>query len=289
MSHEGRAKSQEPIANSRFTQTSVSRQAYVSLVKAPIRRVLFGLLLGAVTTVAVAWVFALRVVVPMTTSRYVTADGLYEREDQSTDVWCRVKRRPGLLVVVWEPVVTMTARTRGRFNAGRLPLLDPYGLPGEAISSSGPPLVRPWSCDSQAVPRWGRSSLDLVTSGGTTTLSGASARGWPRPALWYEVAIAGGSRTNLGGIDVSAKLEPWLGPGPVLPCRFLPSGFAVDTALYGAVWFGLLFVPGYAVRARRRHRGLCPDCAYDLRHAEHRRCPECGWGEGTKARSEERD
>ncbi len=141
--------------------------------------------------------------------------------------------------------------------------------------------------DPQAIPPWGRSSLDRMPSRDTTTLSGASARGWPRPAVWYEVAIAGGSRTNLGGIDVPAKFGPWLGPGHVLPCRLLPAGFAVDTVLYGAAWFGLLFVPGYAARARRKHRGLCPDCAYDLSHAEHRRCPECGWGVGTQARRHE--
>ena len=28
----------------------------------------------------------------------------------------------------------------------------------------------------------------------------------------------------------------------------------------------------------RRNRGLCPICAYDLRHDYHRGCPECGWG-----------
>ncbi len=28
----------------------------------------------------------------------------------------------------------------------------------------------------------------------------------------------------------------------------------------------------------RRNRGLCPVCAYDLRHEYHRGCPECGWG-----------
>ena len=28
----------------------------------------------------------------------------------------------------------------------------------------------------------------------------------------------------------------------------------------------------------RRNRGLCPKCAYDLRHEYHRGCPECGWG-----------
>ncbi len=30
-------------------------------------------------------------------------------------------------------------------------------------------------------------------------------------------------------------------------------------------------------RPRRRRRGQCPACGYDLRHGMHAGCPECGW------------
>ncbi len=260
-----------------------------------LRTLLLCLLLGAVTTVAVAWVFALRVVVPLRTQSYVAAEGLCRGTTFGTDLWCQVKRRPGLLVVCWEPVQVDTGRTGPTFS-GEL-LFQKERDFTYVMAFRGPSnfaLMVRRRIDPQAVPRWARGcspSIPVTWSrralAAGAPLDAVSARGWPRSALWYEATFLNGVRTNRGGIEVPAKFKPWLGPGPVLPCRLLPSGFAVDTAFYGAVWFGLLFVPGYTARARRRHRGLCPDCAYDLSHAEHRRCPECGWGEGTEARRHE--
>ncbi|MCH6552389.1 MAG: FHA domain-containing protein, partial [Planctomycetes bacterium] len=80
-------------------------------MKPRVCRVLVCLLLGAVTTVAVAWVFALRVVVPLRTQSYVAAEGLWEGTTFGTDLWCQVKRRPGLLVVCWEPVQVSIGRS----------------------------------------------------------------------------------------------------------------------------------------------------------------------------------
>ncbi len=39
-----------------------------------------------------------------------------------------------------------------------------------------------------------------------------------------------------------------------------------------------LLIPGPFVLRRliRQRRGLCPACGYDLKHAEHESCPECG-------------
>ncbi len=53
-------------------------------------------------------------------------------------------------------------------------------------------------------------------------------------------------------------------------------GFVINALFYaGILW---LLIPGqFALRRLiRRRRGLCPACGYDLRHAEHEACPECG-------------
>ena len=277
---------QEAGGSLRLRLQAFKPQAFKPLLKT----LLLCLLLGAVTTVAVAWVFALRVVVPLRTQSYVAAEGLWEGTTFGTDLWCQVKRRPGLLVVCWEPVRVSIGRSGPTFS-GEL-LFQKERDFTYVMAFRGPSniaLMERRRIDPQAVPRWARGCSPSVTWSRRALAAGApmdavSARGWPRSALWYEVTFLNGVRTNRGGIEVPAKSERWLGPGPVLPCRVLPVGFAVNTALYGAAWFGLLFVPGFARRARRRHRGLCPDCAYDLSHAEHRRCPECGWEEGTRRR-----
>ncbi len=61
-----------------------------------------------------------------------------------------------------------------------------------------------------------------------------------------------------------------------LPLRPMLPGFAVNTLLYGTLLW--LVIPGpFALRRHiRRKRGLCVACGYDLRHADHAACPECG-------------
>lgn len=63
-----------------------------------------------------------------------------------------------------------------------------------------------------------------------------------------------------------------------LPLRPIWSGLLLDTSVFGACWFGVLFAPGSVRRWRRRCRGRCPRCGYDLRHDLASGCPECGWG-----------
>ena len=62
----------------------------------------------------------------------------------------------------------------------------------------------------------------------------------------------------------------------VLPLGIICSGFAVNTVVFAAI--GLLLLVGlyYSRLAIRAGAGRCPACAYDLRHAEHDQCPECG-------------
>lgn len=65
-----------------------------------------------------------------------------------------------------------------------------------------------------------------------------------------------------------------------LPTALLPLGFAADTAFYAAAWWLLLFMPLPLYRAGRRRfrvsRGMCGSCGYDLKGLTGGACPECG-------------
>ena len=53
-------------------------------------------------------------------------------------------------------------------------------------------------------------------------------------------------------------------------------GFAINTLIYATLGWLLLGGPFQARRLIRHKRGLCTSCGYDLRHADHVVCPECG-------------
>ena len=53
-------------------------------------------------------------------------------------------------------------------------------------------------------------------------------------------------------------------------------GFAVNTLFYAAILWLLPLGSCTARRMIRRKRGLCVACGYDLSHADHEACPECG-------------
>ncbi len=93
----------------------------------------------------------------------------------------------------------------------------------------------------------------------------------------------------LGGMPVSARLH-WdyqryrlattiqgSREGVPVPLRPLWPGFAVNTAIYGAFAWFVMFAPGVARRARRLKREACVKCGYDLRGGvAGGMCPECG-------------
>ncbi len=61
-----------------------------------------------------------------------------------------------------------------------------------------------------------------------------------------------------------------------LPLRPTWPGFAINTLFYAAILWPLICGPFVLRRLIRRKRGLCVVCGYDLRHADHEACPECG-------------
>ena len=79
------------------------------------------------------------------------------------------------------------------------------------------------------------------------------------PDFWR---IRTGSRTVAR--HVALPLRPWL------------PGLMADTACHAILWWPLIGLPGVIRRARRRRRGRCPGCGYDLRGSLGSTCPECG-------------
>ena len=117
--------------------------------------------------------------------------------------------------------------------------------------------------------------------------------GWPFRALACrnesEVTLVTGNtgmQVNRSGLDPvqggwelpSFRGGPFGGAWRAIPLRPMWSGLIADIILWSGVWWALLFGVGALRRRRRRERGQCPGCGYDLSSGgvPHDRCPECG-------------
>ena len=97
--------------------------------------------------------------------------------------------------------------------------------------------------------------------------------GGEHPEEKYEAAqLAAGLRK---GMDVPywLRFRPTFNRLPVTP---IWSGFFVNACCFAALTWMLIAGPMALRRMIRRRRGLCPQCAYDLRGTGHAACPECG-------------
>ena len=123
---------------------------------------------------------------------------------------------------------------------------------------------------------------DSITHG---FLYQSDAAGWPCLAVNCERE---GQHDTMSGIYVDGTITGGFVIQPLSPNttdywrdRSLPfaplwPGFAINTIFYGAILWVLTLGPFTARRMIRRRHGRCIRCAYDLRHADHVVCPECG-------------
>ena len=103
-------------------------------------------------------------------------------------------------------------------------------------------------------------------------------RGGPPQVAVYLTESGWPVKTMQGRVlQVNGKMDShWITSHFYIPLRPIWPGFAVNTIFYAAV-LCVPFCGLFALRRLiRRRRGLCPACGYDLRHAEHEGCPECG-------------
>ncbi len=154
------------------------------------------------------------------------------------------------------------------------------------------------------------SSLPQRTAAPAVNVFGpeAAARGWPAlaphtqpwPAVrqWSEWRAPGARRRMAWSTRHQMEWESYGWPaGIVTRCQFWwpwndpvwaskapsdpgftvsPIGLLIDALVFAGLLWLLVFAPGVLRWYRRRRRGLCPECAYNLTGNVSGACPECG-------------
>ncbi|HWB20915.1 MAG TPA: hypothetical protein VG711_11485 [Phycisphaerales bacterium] len=103
--------------------------------------------------------------------------------------------------------------------------------------------------------------------------------GWPmRAAYWSELYPTPHPQLITPATDVPNwmywnKRTSWR---QKIPLSAYWGGFAVNTVVFAGTAFVMWLPMGIWKRARRKARGMCERCGYDLRGNVEGRCPECG-------------
>ena len=234
-----------------------------------LRYVVVCLMLGVITTVAVAWGCA------FWTDVY---DGSLTRviqpsESDAYEWYFDVRRQPGSASInLW---CILLVKVGSDEVAPAIPTTVPPGFP---TWNQG------WPHESQ------------VSWYGSQIARAQEARGWPWLAMWcehftYFEQTVEELRSNPAfmtyrtlpyrGFALKTIARPIRPPiVRVLPLGIIWTGFAGCTVLYASLWLILLYVPSVFANLRqqiRYRRDQCIACGYDLRGDFSAGCPECGW------------
>lgn len=272
------------------------------------RRGVLCLLLGAASTWLVAWVCAL----PIPRGQRRASHGGVADDERL--VRLMEVRAFGLRLRTWliddltrDTIHSKSARReaeRVRVHGGAAAMATAIQGGRDIASSLGRsvPDVPPADNGDDAArrgPPWSIRADEIADAG---LMVNEFAHGWPWLALRSRCDIATIEKgTQPNGLpdfesvkELSRAVElhwPWAseasrakGSGEVmLPLEPIWSGFAANTLVYSALWYGMLFAPGMVRRWRRAKRGRCCACGYDLRGVLVSGCPECGWGRAPSA------
>ena len=205
-------------------------------------RILICLLLGAITTVAVAWLC----------------------------IWLQPSRPPGEDRVMSTTSWPFPPPTEYPLNPTKVERRDSFGVTwvsamagpiddfGEKFyrqnsHRTGLPFRALKAVDEYSQITWNRAGYGMAIE--------SDAIGWQRGFR----LIPRNPRAQNDGRE-------WF---PVTPIWF---GFALDVMIHGVVWYVVLFLPVHLLGRIRRHRGKCVGCGYSLKDNVSGVCPECGTG-----------
>ena len=226
-------------------------------------RISLVMLLGVVTSVAVAWVTVLTWQPAPTISHGGPIGEVFSFTEHLNDGrwWSGFGE-------VWNGV---------GYSEGVIESASTYAAEARKVRAE----VNSWLRDGEApLPEWHPSHEEL-----------RSAPPWVRQPIevgrvssqWIAGRPFKAMRGNrLNDTDSTTKYYTW--PQHVelgMPLRPILPGLLANTAIYGGVWWAMLFGPGMLIRWRRRRAGRCAKSGYDLRGRARApgvesACPECG-------------
>ena len=154
-------------------------------------------------------------------------------------------------------------------------ILRRVGVPGELFERYKGPHGVAWGCPGYRLTflfLW-----DDVARPGHSRLYVAA--GWP--LLCFDADAVWTARTAVARPGVRVARQVSL-PAVTLPHRTVPLrprlwAVGLNSLFYAQLLFLVVRGPFFVRRLVRHTRGLCEACGYDVRHADHQACPECGF------------